>query len=192
VPSETVGKPRRPRGPSCRSRRCVGFTLTELLVAVAVSATGLGAAWPWLWNTAEGARAIEARAQASTAAAFATRSIMADLELATGLMAPPAGMVPASSLHIRQRRPGDPAESVLIGWDPARQVLWRKTPSSYLADHVETFAITYFDRLGKPLGPAAMTLADWPQSVARVRVALVVTTRTGRSSTVHDALVGRR
>ena len=164
----------------------------ELLVAVAVSAIAFGAAWPWLWNTAEAARAIESRAQAATSAAFAARGIMADLELATGLLAPPAGTVPAHSLHMRQRRPGEPAESVLIVWDPARQVLWRKTSSSYLADHVESFATTYFDRLGRPLGPAEMTFADWPDSVARVRIALVVVTRTGRSSVVRDALVGPR
>jgi len=162
----------------------------ELLVAVAVSAIALGAAWPWLWNTAEAAHTIDARAQAATSAAFAARSIAGDLELATGLLAPPAGMVPARSLYIRQRRPGEPAESIVIVWDPTRQVLWRKTSSSYLADHVESFAITYFDRLGRPLGPAEMMFVDWPDSVARVRIALVVATQGERSSAVRDALVG--
>lgn len=185
-------EPRGPRGPSGRSRPCGGLTLVELLVAVAVSAIALGAAWPWLWNTAEAARAIDARAQAATSAAFAARSIMADLELATGLLAPPAGMAPSRSLCIQQRRPGEAAENILIVWDPAREVLWRKTSSSYLADHVEAFSITHYDRLGRPLGPAETALADWPDSVARVRVALVVVTRTGRSSVVRDAPLGPR
>jgi len=162
----------------------------ELLVAVAVSAIALGAAWPWLWNAAETARAIDARAQAATSAAFAARSIVADLELASGLLAPPAGVAPERGLYVQQRRHGEPAESVLIVWDPTRQVLWRKTSSSYLADHVESFATTYFDRLGRPLGPAEMTFADWPDSVARVRIVLVVVTRGERSSVVRDALVG--
>jgi type II secretory pathway component PulJ len=162
----------------------------ELLVAVAVSAIALGAAWPWLWNAAEAARAIDARAQAATSAAFAARSIMADLELASGLLAPPAGVAPERSLRIQQRRPGEPAESILVAWDPTRQVLWRKTSSSYLADHVESFSVSYFDRLGEPLGPVQMTLGDWPDSVARVRIALVVATRAERSSLVRDALVG--
>jgi len=162
----------------------------ELLVAVAVSAIALGAAWPWLWNSAEAARSIDARSQAATSAAFATRSIMADLELATGLLAPPAGTAPARSLHVQQRRPGEPAESILIVWEPARQVLWRKTSSSYLADHVESFSVTYYDRLGDVLTPAEMALVDWPDSVARVSVALVVAMRAERSSVVRDALVG--
>jgi type II secretory pathway pseudopilin PulG len=164
----------------------------ELLVAVAVSSIALGAAWPWLWNTADAARAIDARAQAATSAAFAARSIMADLELATGLLAPPAGMIPARSLNVQQRCPGETAQSILIVWDPTRQVLWRKTSSSYLADHVESFSITYYDRLGVPMAPAEMAFGDWPAAVARVRFALVVATRGQRSSLVRDALVGPR
>lgn len=78
----------------------------------------------------------------------------------------------------------------MIVWEPTRQVLWRKTSSSYLADHVESVSITYYDRLGDVLTPAEMALVDWPDSVARVSIALVVAMRAERSSVLRDALVG--
>jgi prepilin-type N-terminal cleavage/methylation domain-containing protein len=180
------------RGPSSGSRRRDGLTLVELLVAVSVTAIALGAAWPWLWDAAEAGRAIDARAQTATSAAFAMRALVTDIELATGLLASPSGMSPEHSLHLQQRRPGEPSEAILVGWDAARGVLWRKTSSTYLADHVESFSVTYFDRLGGRVIEAGAAPGDWPDSVARVRVAVTVVTGAGRSTAVRDIAIGPR
>ena len=190
--SESSNYRHRLRGTSARAGRCDGVTLMELLVAVSVTAIALGTAWPWLWDAAEAGRAIDARAQTATAAAFAMRTLVADIELATGLLAPPSGMASERSLHLQLRRPGEPPEAILVGWDPARRVLWRKTSSTYLADHVDSFSITYIDRLGDPLGQADMAFAEWPDRVALVRVALSVATSAGSSTTIRDVAIGPR
>jgi hypothetical protein len=75
---------------------------------------------------------------------------------------------------------------VLVAWDPARRVLWRKTPGMYLADHVERFAVNYFCADGRRLGPADFAAAAWPRTVARITVTVDVTVgartaRAGRS-----------
>ena len=129
----------------------------ELMVALSLSAVALAAAWPWLWNAADVARAADARAQAATSAAFATRSIAADLKCATALLAPPAGASPERCLQLTHTHPGQTRETILIAWNTARRVLWRKTTATYLADNVESFTITYFDHQGAPWGRST-----WP------------------------------
>lgn len=189
---EAKGCRRRSRAAARSSHRQRGATLMELLVAMCVSAMALGAAWPWLWNAGEAARAVDGRAQAATSAAFAARSIVTDLELATALLVPPVGVAPEHCLHMRHRHPGEPAETILVTWDPARQVLWRKTSSAYLADHVESFSVTYFNRQGDPLGSSEQTHAEWPGTVARVRVAIRVSTPAGSSCAIRDVALGAR
>lgn len=186
-------------GCRCRSRVAVGcarresgMTLMELLVAISISAMALGAAWPWLWNAGEAARAVDGRAQAATSAAFAARSIVTDLELATALLIPPGDVAPEHCLHMRHRHPGESAETILVTWDPEREVLWRKASSVYLADHVESFSVTYFDRRGDPLGPIEQMYAEWPGTVARVRVAIRVSTPAGTSCAIRDVALGAR
>ncbi len=70
--------------------------------------------------------------------------------------------------------PGAVPESVLIVWDPARRVLWRKASGTYLADHVTRFAVTYYDEGGGVLSAADLEAPAWPSRVARVAVEVVV------------------
>jgi hypothetical protein len=170
-----------------------GVTLVELLVATCVTAVALTGAWTWLWNAGGAAGGAAGRAQAATAAAFAVRCVADELGLATSLSFPPAGMSPDRALCMEHRHDGVAAETVLLAWDPARRVLWRKAPGTYLADHVERFQVDYFLADGRRLGPAAFTDAGWPQTVARIAVTVDVTVggRMARASRVvaliHEA-----
>ena len=158
-----------------RMRSRAGVTLVELLVAACVSAVALTGAWAWLWSTGGAARGAAGRAQAATAAAFAVRSVADELGLATSLSCPPAGMSPDRALCMEHRHDGVAAETVLVAWDPARRVLWRKAPGTYLADHVERFTVDYFRANGRRLERADFAEAGWPQTVARVVVTAEVT-----------------
>jgi type II secretory pathway component PulJ len=161
-----------------RSR--AGVTLVELLVAACITSVALAGAWAWLWTAGGASRGAAGRAQAASAAAFAVRSLAEDLGMATSLACPPAGLSPDRALCIEHRHEGVPAETVLVVWDPARRVLWHKAPGTYLADHVERFAVGYFGADGRCLGAADFAAPDWPQTVARVAVTLEVT--VGRST----------
>lgn len=167
-----------------RVRSSAAVTLVELLVAVCVASVALVGAWAWLWSAGGAARGAAGRAQAATAAAFAVRSIADDLGLATSLSCPPAGTSPDQALRMEHRHAGVVAETVLVAWNPARRVLWRKAPGTYLADHVERFAVAYFRADGRRLGPADFADAGWPRAVARVTVTVDVTVdgRTARAS----------
>ena len=149
-----------------------------------MSAVALTGAWGWLWSAGGAARSSAGRAQAATAAAFAVRSVADELGLATALICPPAGMSPDRALCMEHRHAGVAAETVLVAWDPARRVLWRKAPGTYLADHVERFAVDYFSADGRRLEAADFAAAGWPRAVARVAVTIDVTVggRTARAS----------
>jgi len=167
-----------------RMRSRAGVTLVELLVAACVTAVALTGAWAWLWNAGGTARGATGRAQAATAAAFAVRTVADELGLATCLCCPPAGMSPDRALCVEHRHDGAAVESVLVAWDPARHVLWRKAPGMYLADHVESFAVDYFRADGQRLAAADFAAAGWPQTVALITVTADVTVggRTARAS----------
>ena len=169
-----------------RMRSRAGVSLVELLVATCVTAVALTGAWAWLWNAGGTASSAAGRAQAATAAAFAVRTVADELGLATALRNPPAGMNPDRALCLEHRHGGVASETVLVAWDPARRVLWRKAPGTYLADHVERFAVDYFCADGERLGAADFAAAGWPRTVARIAVTVDVTVggrtaRAGRS-----------
>ena len=160
---------------SADRKSCAGLTLVELLVATCVAAVALTGAWAWLWTTGDAAARVAARAQAASAAAYALRCISEDLSLATSLTAVPTGVSPDRALAFEHLHDAAAPEAVLIVWDPARRVLWRKTPSTYLSDHVERFAIACFDADGRRLAAAELATGDGLRSVARVWVEIEVT-----------------
>jgi hypothetical protein len=151
-----------------------GVTLVELLIAACVTWVALCGAWAWLWSAGDTAGAAADRAQAATAAAYAVRCVSNELDLATSLNLPPAGVSPDRALSLEHRHGGAAQETVLIAWDPARRVLWRKAPGTYLADHVELFSVDYFHSDGGRLEAAELAEARWPQSVALVTVTVAV------------------
>jgi len=186
-----LGSRRAAAGHGAQARRAawtsaVGLSLVELLVATSVAASALGAAWPWVWNSGAAARAMVARAQAKTSASFAARIIDDDVAKATALLTPADGRAPGTSLYLRHDHPGEPPETVAIVWDPARKVLWRKAPGTYLADRVEAFAVRYFHSDGTELVGADFAAGEWVASVAR----LSVTVRTRDGGAVTAAVLG--
>jgi prepilin-type N-terminal cleavage/methylation domain-containing protein len=170
----------------CRRVSETGFTLMELLIAVSVSTIALCAAWSCLWNVGSAARHVDGRAQAATGAASAARSLAADLELATTLLAPPSGRSPETSIALQHRHPDEAVETVLVVWDPARRVLWRKAPGTYLADHVELFKVLYYGSDGLALESSEFADPAWPLSVARVSFRVVVRAPEGAAEARRD------
>ena len=167
-----------------------GLTLVELLLATIIAAGLLLAGWSWLWSTAGVVARADDRAQASTGASFALRAIASDLDEGMGLAAPPAGRSWADSLSVRAIDVATGAPTVtLIAWDRVREVLWRKTSSTYLADHVTAFAVEYLDVAGTPLAQLPASALD--ASVVRVRVTVSVDTPSGPVTRSLDFLVPR-
>ena len=74
-------------------------------------------------------------------------------------------------------------------WDPARSVVWRNAPGTYIADHVTPFVVAYALRDGREADAAAMSAADWPL-VSAVLVRLTTETGSARASRTVLAEVG--
>ena len=110
-------------------------------------------------------------AQARSAAAFALRAVVADLQQAQAVCTPTAAAAD-QGLLTRQQGPDAAAAEVPVVWDADRQVLWRKTSATYLADHVTRFEVTYFDALGQQLSGG--TPGQPLRGVARVHVLVEV------------------
>jgi hypothetical protein len=144
----------------------------ELLVATCVAAVALAGAWPFVWNAGGTARAVEARAEAVTAGAFAARVVGDDLALAVALLPTPAGRAPAEAFAVLHRHPGEGPETVTVVWDGSRRVLWRKASGTYLADRVRSFAVRYFSSDGAELAGPDFAAPDWPARVARLEVTI--------------------
>lgn len=163
-----------------------GLSLVELLVATVVAGTALAGAWAWLWTVAPPARSLQARAECSTSAAFALREVVRDLQECSCLLTPTA--CPSNrGLLIEHRHPATALETIPVVWDPARQVLWRKTSSTYLADHVTRFAVTYLSESGDPIEPGVA--GGKIAYVARVHLELTVSTAHRSESAEADVAV---
>lgn len=145
----------------------------ELLVATAVAGVALAGAWAWLWTVAAPARSLEAQAQSGSAAAFALRAVIHDLQESTAILSPVA-CAPERGLLLEHHQPATAPESITIVWDESRQVLWRKTSSTYLADHVTHFVVTYLSPFAEVIEAGAA--GQGIPGVAMVRVELTVTT----------------
>ena len=156
------------------------MTLVELLIATSVAVVVLGASWAWLWNVGRFVSAADDRAQVSTAAEFAARSLAADIEAAAGLAVPPAAYSPERALVLVHRHARGGPDTVLLVWDPARRVLWRKTSATYLAENVREMDLSYFDPSGRLLGAEDLSQPGWTGRVASVSVRLVIA--CGRAS----------
>jgi type II secretory pathway component PulJ len=155
--------------------RSAGSSLIETLVALVVAAILLTAAWAWLWSVIGTSRQYGTRAQTVADLAFAQRLITRELRATVRLLPEATAGCSAAALTVALRSPGASAEdTVSYVWDPGRAVLWRKTSSTYVAEHVSLFRISYFDGQGAPVVPADAGRLSAPQAatVARVLVQL--------------------
>jgi prepilin-type N-terminal cleavage/methylation domain-containing protein len=158
----------RPGGPGTS-----GFTLIEILVAVAVLAVVLGAAYGWVWSVGSLAGTSDDRAQAGTIAAHLVRSVAEDVGVAVGVIAPSAGRDGGDSLTLFRDGVASAREDLVIVWDPARRVVWRNASGTYVADHVRGFRVGFVLGDGRCVDGGAMGAADW-RSVRAVQIAVTV------------------
>jgi prepilin-type N-terminal cleavage/methylation domain-containing protein len=179
-------------GRSERRPMQAGVSLVELLIATVIAAVTLCGAWSWLWNAGVASSATVDRARAATAAAYAARCIADDLDAAVALQDPPSAYAPGRALQLSHLHPGAAPETVLIVWDPSRRVLWRKASGTYLADHVTSFTVTYFDEAGGALSLEDLVAPVWPTRVARVAVEIVVASGSKSARAWCDVSLGQR
>lgn len=136
------------------SGRVAGASLVETLVALVVAAILLTSAWAWLWSVVGASHRYESRAAASADLAYAERLMTRELRAAVSLAPASAEGCSTSALSLTLRTPGASAEdTVSYVWDQRRAVVWRKTPSTYVVEHVSLFRITYFDYSGTAIVP---------------------------------------
>jgi len=128
-----------------RPRRVAGFSLVELLVAVAVAGVVLAAGWAWCWSMSGSSAAACARLDAASSVAFTRRLTTAELGECLGLVAASSGRCSATSIAFVVPASDGDTELVTYVFDPARRVLWRKSPSAHLAEGVDAFAVVYRD-----------------------------------------------
>jgi prepilin-type N-terminal cleavage/methylation domain-containing protein len=150
-----------------------GFSLVELLVVLVVACGLLTAAWGWFWTVNERVQRNAEGADASTSLAFARRLLLRELRATAALAAPAAGQ--GCGPHSLALVPGAETPSGLVQytWDPARQVLWRASSSSHVADGVTDFLITYYDAAGRPVEATA----DDPLNAAQLSLVRSVDVR---------------
>jgi prepilin-type N-terminal cleavage/methylation domain-containing protein len=170
-------------------RADAGFSLVELLVASVIAGIILSASLGWVWSVAALARADDDQAQAATLAAAASRAVCADVHAAVGLVQPPSGRDPAFSLCLVHDHTAVAPEGVLIVWDPARRVLWRNASGTYLADHVNRFAVRYVLDGARQVDGASMGGADW-DAVRGVRVEVTTVVGSAAESRSLEIAVG--
>ena len=170
-------------------RRDRAFTLVEVLVAAAVAAIVLAGAYGWLWGVAALAGETDDGAQAGTLAAAAARAVGGEVRAAVAVSQPPAGRDPARSLSLAHDHVDVAPEDVLVVWDPARAVVWRNAPGTYIADHITGFTVVYGLIDGRWLSGAEMAAPDWT-GVRRLRVQLAATVGSATVSRYLEMTVG--
>jgi len=162
-----------------RARGVAGFSLVELLVAVAVAGVVLTAGWAWCWSLSGSSAAACARLDAASSAAFTQRLTTAELAECLGLVAAPSCRCSATSIAFVVPSGDGHTELVTYVFDAARRVLWRKSPSAHLAEGVDAFAVVYRDADARPLScDASGGLPAAALPLVR-RVDLTVTVRCG-------------
>ena len=101
------------------------------------------------------------------------RPLTEDVSAAVEVAAPAAGRDPGGSLLTVHDGVDEAPEDVEVVWDPARAVVWRNAPGTYVADHVRAFSVGFVLRDGRSVEGVAMRAADW-RGVRAVRVAVAI------------------
>lgn len=167
-----------------------GFSLIELLVAIALAGGLLASAWGWAWAvTGAGVRADDAH-ELRSALAYAQRTLGADLRAARRL-APEAGpgcTASALTLHVVQDDAG--ARDVPIVFEPGRDLLWRLTSSCHLIDGVADCRFAYYDGGGAMLDCSAGLTPRDAARVRRVGLSMVLQRGEARLKAEWTAVLG--
>ena len=138
-----------------------GFTLVELLVAMALVAIVLSAAYGWVWSVGALATRTADRAQACTIAAVVARTIAEDVRDSVAVTAPAVGRDPDACLTLEHDHVGGAPEDVVTAWDPARSVVWKNASGTYVADHVCDFRVSYVLADGRIVDGGTVRTSDW-------------------------------
>jgi prepilin-type N-terminal cleavage/methylation domain-containing protein len=158
--------------------RGAGFTLVELLVALALSTCLLAAGWTWMWATRAALTRRLVACEQDTSMAFARRSLRRDVRSAVAVISTAAARSGAHTLVLACTTADGHAGSDVTDyvWDDSRGVLWRRAPGSHVADGVEVFEVRYYDARGAELVPDMRgdLAASAAAAVRRVGVRLVV------------------
>jgi len=166
-------------GVACHRTRCGtgGFSLLELLLAVAITTVVLSGGWAWCWSVSRSCAAGSARLDAGSSLAFVRRLSTSELGSADALVDQSGAVCTATAIaFIAPSGDGPDSSLVTYVYDPGRRVLWRKSPGSHLAEGVDDFSITYFDDQGDtlPCGAGGELPAAELRLVHRVELRAVV------------------
>ncbi len=140
---------------TCAGRGEGGLTLVEVLVAAALACGLAVAAYAWLWGACGACTGETRAAEAQSRLAAVHRRLALDMAQALSLARPLDGLS-ERRFALRLIDAAGVLREVEYCWDPARQVLWRSSSSSYVADGVRGFTVTYLDDRGTPVDPAAL------------------------------------
>jgi prepilin-type N-terminal cleavage/methylation domain-containing protein len=161
----------------CRSREA-GFSLVELLLAMVLSAGLLAGAWGWTWTIARASADGDDAQELRSAAAFAERTLSADVHGMCALVTETAPGCTRSSLVLRVREDDD-VRDVPVVYDSVRGLLWRLTSSCHLVDGISTCRFAYLDERGAELDCANGLSPAQAAQVRRITLHLVL--RRGRA-----------
>ena len=157
------------RPPGAQARR-TGFSLVELLVATALAGVVLAGGWAWCWSVSSSCAAGAGRLDADSSLAFARRLSTNELRGSEGFVATSGAGCTATAISFLAPGASGPApELITYVYDAGRRVLWRKAPSSHVAESVDSFSISYFDDQNQPVAPASGTALS-PSELSRVRI----------------------
>jgi hypothetical protein len=147
-------------------RGAAGLSLVEVLVAGAVACLVLGASFGWLWTVVDAADRGGDEVELRSSLAFARRLTTSELRQASTLIAIPDAPCGRHTISfaVPSAVAGEPADLVTYAWDPGRQILWRKSSGSYLAQGVTRFDVRYLDGDGREVAAelGVLPLAAYP------------------------------
>ncbi len=150
-------------------------------MAAALACGLAAAAYAWLWGAC-GACAGETRAaEAQSRLAAVHRRLALDMAQSLGLTRPLDGLS-ERRFALRLIDADGALRDVEYCWDPVRSVLWRSSSSSYVADGIRGFTVSYLDDRGAPVDPATLGVGSDGRVAGAAALAVSASAAAGRSS----------
>jgi len=169
--------PRRPAGGAS------GFSLIELLVAVALAGVVTCAGWSWCWSVSRSCANARDRLEALSSIGFVRRLTTRELSAATRLLNTPSCSCTNNGLAFAVPTPdGRGLQEVTYGWNAARGIVWRKASGSHLVEGATRFDVCYADQAGRGLACGSDGRLDEAARPAVRTVELTLTVVVGRQA----------